>query len=260
MAGYDPVMRLAVLVPSRERPHNIARLWAAMKQTCVADTSLIVGLDEDDPTGPAYPGVGTISTGHVNEDYPRYVMRAGMRQVVAWINYLSDLTFASHDALGHIGDDNVPRTHGWDAQIIDALTKTPFAFGNDLYPRAPGSLCCHIFMRSEVVDALGYMGPPELRHMFVDPVWWQWGQAVGITYLHDTILEHCHYTNGKAPSDAVYQASTALIQGADLPAFRSYCRDGRLVGDILKLAELYGKLGDWTEAHIERFNKELFIP
>jgi hypothetical protein len=40
---------LAVLVPSRERPHNIARLIEAMDKTCRGDTTLIVGVDEDEP-------------------------------------------------------------------------------------------------------------------------------------------------------------------------------------------------------------------
>ena len=97
--------------------------------------------------------------------------------------------------------------------MMEALGKTPFAFGNDLYPRTPGELPCHIFTRSEVVKALGYLGAPCLRHMWVDVAWKQWGKACGITYLHDVIIEHLHFTNGKSQPDASYAASSALMAG-----------------------------------------------
>jgi hypothetical protein len=156
---------LLLAVPSRGRPHNIERVAGTLKETCQADTTLIVGLDEDDPTREQYP---------VGIDY----------QVV-----------------GSVGDDNVFRTPGWDLRIMEALQETPFAFGNDQYPsREPGTLSCHVFMRSEVVQKLGYFGPPSIAHMYVDVTWMAWGTACGITYLHDVLIPHLHYTTG-APHD-----------------------------------------------------------
>lgn len=225
-------MKLLMLVPSRERPGNISRLIQTMEATCQGQTELVVGVDSDDPTLSQYPQPAPGAPFW-------YVKKSGLRQVVAWVNFLAAEYAGLYDAVGHVGDDNVFNTPGWDLAIADALEKTPFAFGNDQYPRPPGSLCCHIFCRSEVVARLGYLGPPSLRHMYVDPVWMAWGKATGITYLHDVNIEHLHYSNGKAGYDASYAASTSMMQ-PDFTAYVEYCKPGqdgqsRLNQDILKI-------------------------
>ncbi len=203
---------LLVVVPSRDRPQNIVRLHEAMESTCTADTTLVVGLDEDDPSLREYP------------PGPEYVIRPGLRQVVAWLNELAVPRAGEYRAIGTIGDDNVPVTPGWDARMLAALEDAPLAFGNDENPhRPPGSLCCHIFMRSEIPAALGYLGPPCLRHMYVDDAWMAWGRAGGISYLHDVIIRHEHWTTG-ATWDQTYADSHALMD-ADRRAYQAYCRD-----------------------------------
>jgi hypothetical protein len=214
-----------------------------MDATCRGDTHLLVGLDEDDPQRGEYPG-GV-----------EYVVESGLRQVVAWVNHLAVPRVDDYRFTGHYGDDNIPRTAGWDVAIMEALERTPFAFANDLYPRAPGSLCCHIFCRSEVVKALGYLGPPVLRHMYVDPVWMAWGEATGISYLHDIIIEHLHYSVGKSPLDESYRTSNAVTT-ADLIAYNAYCDDpAGLNADIRKLQGI-----EYSPERIRKFNEDLLIP
>jgi hypothetical protein len=233
---------LLVVVPSRGRPASIERLWDAMAGTCRGDTTLLVGLDDDDPELGVYPAG------------PEREVRPGLRQVVAWINALAVPRAGAYRFTGTIGDDNVPRTEGWDVSVMEALEKAPFAFGNDLYPtRPPGSLCCHVFCRSGVIEALGYFGPPSIRHMYVDPVWYAWGQATAITYLPGVIIEHLHYTTGKSPHDASYAASCAWT-GADLAAYHAYCAAG-LNEDIAKLG---GR--PFTPESLADFNRALNIP
>ena len=238
---------LLLVVPSRGRPASIARLAAAMDATCKGDTSLLVGLDSDDPALEAYSAP---------LHHPDYVVRSGLRQVVPWLNCLA-LFADEFRYVGHIGDDNLPQTAGWDVRIMEALEQTPLAFGNDLYPtRPPGSLCCHVFMRSEVVRALGYMGPPSIRHMFVDVAWYAWGQGCGITFLPDVIIEHLHYTLGKSPFDESNAASLACT-GQDLGAWHAYSRGGQLNEDIYKI-DPKGRL--FTPDSLRAFNAALNIP
>jgi hypothetical protein len=198
-----------------------------MQKTCRGDTDLLVGLDADDPTLWEYP------------QEQAYVVQSGLRFAVAWLNELTVPRVGRYRFMGALGDDFVPRTVGWDVAVMEALGKTPFAYGNEKYPgRAPGESCCHIFCRSEVIGALGYLGPPALRHMYVDNIWVQWGQAAGITYLDDVIIEHLHPSAGKAQMDGTYQASAALM-GADEAAWRTYCGDpDGLAADTGKLQEL----------------------
>lgn len=233
---------LLLIVPSRGRPHNIDRLWNDLGATCRGDTTLMVGLDADDPTAQHYP------------PGPDYIVRDGLRQVVAWINELAVPNADRFRFIGTIGDDNSPRTDGWDVAIMDALESHQFAFGNDLYPsRVPGTLCCHVFTRADTITRLGYFGPPVIRHMYVDPVWYAWGQATSIAYLGDQIIEHLHYTAGKAPADESYALSTSLIP-TDLGNYHRYCAEG-LNADI-------GKLGGvpFTPEALARFNRDLNIP
>jgi hypothetical protein len=245
---------LLLVVPSRGRPGNVARLLEAMDETCRGDTTLVLGLDDDDPELPAY-GELLKARGVLGKDVE---IRGGLRQVVAWVNQLAVPRAPEYRFTGHIGDDNVPRTAGWDVSIMEALGKTPFAFGNDLYPRAPGTLCCHVFMRSEVITKLGYFGPPSIRHMYVDVSWMAWGQACGITYLHDVIIEHLHYTVGKAPADESYARSTALITGGDLSAWHAYSRDDGPAGLNADIARLGG--APFTDQGLRDFNAALNIP
>jgi len=218
---------LLLVVPSRGRPASIARLREAMAATCRGDTTLLVGLDDDDPQLPEYLDLKSTWKDMVQ-------IEPGLHQVVAWINVLAMANVKGFRYIGHMGDDNVPATIGWDVAIMNALEKTPFAFGNDLYPYRPaGELCCHVFCRSKVLAALGYFGPPSLRHSYVDDVWMRWGGAAGITFLRDVIIEHLHHTAGKSPADQNYAASAGLM-GEDAAAFSAYCATG-LEADITKI-------------------------
>lgn len=234
---------LLLAVPSRGRPGNIARLRDAMRETCRGSTFLLVGLDDDDPRFDEYPGRVT------------YVIRPDLHKVTAWCNELITPLIDDYKYVGHFGDDNVPRTPGWDVQIMQALEKTPFAFANDQYPgRTPGTLCCHVFMRSEVVKTLGYFGPPSISHMYVDVAWYAWGTACGITYLHDVLIPHLHYTSGQSGHDQTYAVSFAGTSN-DLDAWHAYSRGGALNDDIRKLG---GR--EFTPDELAKFNRDLNIP
>lgn len=238
---------LLMVIPSRGRPHNIARLIDAMDATCNGQTDLVVGLDADDPTREDYPGRGSSE--------PRgilYVVKPDLHKVTAWCNELAVAYADEYKYIGHFGDDSLPQTQGWDVQVVQALERTPFAFGNDQYPyRQPGLMACHVFMRSDVVKTLGYFGPPSIAHMYVDVAWTAWGQACGITFLPDVNLEHLHHSSGRAPLDATYQASAGGT-GADREAWHAYCRSGQLNEDIRKLG------GDpFTDEVLARFNRDL---
>lgn len=209
---------LLVVTPSRGRPQNMERLLEAMSRTCRAYTKLLIGIDSDDQSFERYPKAGV-----------QYLVRDGLqRKVVQWINYLAaeglDMapSFSPYLAVGHFGDDCVPWTEGWDERILEALQKTPFAFGNDLsIERRPGALCTHLFMRTETLKALGHFGPPQIQHMWVDLAWMCWGEQAGMTYLDDVAIEHLHFLEHKADYDWSYQQSRQLVD-SDLKHLYDY--------------------------------------
>lgn len=233
-----------MVVPSRGRPDNIARLMAAMAETCRGDTTLVVGLDSDDPKLKQYPGMVQHLPDLIPDGYVvpgcgepaatwEYELRSRLRHVVPWMNALVMSRLDSFRYVGTMGDDNVPLTAGWDVAMMAALQRTPFAFGNDLYKRTPGTLPCHIFTRSEVVRALGYLGFPQLQHMWVDVAWLRWGQECGITYKHDVIIDHVHYSTGRAPLDATYMASDQCMR-SDQAVYAAYCEPGGGLDEDIK--------------------------
>jgi len=236
------VRDLLVAVPSRGRPASVARLHDAMRDTCTADTQLAVGLDDDDEH--RYPRITGVE----------YDVRAGLRRVTAWTNALAVPRAGGYRAVICLGDDNLPRTPGWDARILAALEDVPFAFGNDLYPRVPGSMTCHIAMRSSVVRTLGYTNVPSISHMYCDVAWYAWGTACGLAYLDDVIIEHLHYSVGRSPSDATYGASFGLT-AIDLQNWHAYSRGGGLNADIAKLG------GEpFTPESLAEFNASINVP
>lgn len=214
---------LLIVLPSRGRPQNMRRLLKAMEQTCRAETDLAVGLDAGDPQRLHYP------------EGPEYVVRNDLeRMVIRWINALAMPRLDGYRAVGHFGDDCVPRTAGWDAEMLRSLEKTPLAFGNDLADdRPPGALCTHLFMRSETVRAMGYFAPPCIQHMWADLAWMAWGEAAGITYRDDVVIEHMHFLPGKAEQDVSYHLSRGLLN-IDRLRLHEYVKTG-LPADIRKL-------------------------
>jgi hypothetical protein len=241
---------LALVVPSRGRPHNVARLIEAMNSTCRGDTSLILGIDEDDPALEQYLNFSASEC--------EIVVLDGLKgRLVDWLNILACSFVDQFKAIGHIGDDNVPRTVGWDVRVMESLEDHMFCFGDDLDPgREPGSLSIHAFMRSEVIRRLGYMGPPSIQHMYVDPVWFAWGTATSIEFLPDVVIEHMHYTvGGKAPFDESYAHSTGLIP-EDCTRYNDYCEDPEgMNADIDRLEGV-----PFTEDTMALFNRRLNIP
>jgi hypothetical protein len=213
------VRDLLVIVPSRGRPGNLRRLHEAVTATAQGDTVLLAGLDDDDEGQyERIPGV-------------EYEVRGGLRGFTPWVNALAVPRAGDYRNIGVLGDDCLPRTPGWDARITQALERSPFAYANDLYPLRPaGAQVTHVFTRSAVVTALGYIGVPALTHMYVDDAWGAWGRACGIEYLPDVVIEHLHHSSGKAPNDDTYRASELTTQ-ACLAAWQEYNSAG-LATDI----------------------------
>jgi hypothetical protein len=245
--------RLAVIVPSRGRPGNVARLRETAAATCRGDTDIFWGFDEDDPDLAA-------NRNAANDPDHTFTARGMRHRLVDWLNILAaNARDDGYDYIGHIGDDNVPEAEGWDTMITESLDRQGdigFCFGNDMDPgRAPGSLSIHIFMTANVVDRLGYFGPPSIQHMYVDPVWYAWGQRTSIEYLPDCALPHYHYSLGRSARDESYEHSTGLIP-ADCERYNDYCENP--AGMNADIEKLDGR--PFSVEEMQEFNRVLNIP
>jgi hypothetical protein len=226
---------LVVIVPSRGRPEATIALARAFADTCTAGTALSIAIDADDPRRNDYhDGLrGLPSVSHIIEQ-PSGTM-------VTALNFAADMASKDAFAVGFMGDDHCPRTHGWDQAYLDALKDlgTGIVYGNDLLQG--GSLPTQVAMTSDIVRALGYMAPPALRHMYVDNFWLSLGRAADcIRYLPDVIVEHRHPLAGKAQWDEGYmRVNDRAVYRADEQAFAEYVRT-QLADDAAKVRALRG--------------------
>jgi hypothetical protein len=211
-----------VLVPSRNRPGNVARLMRAWTDTG-ATAELVVLVDDDDPELAGYEALGLPS------------LIVGPRQRIGpLLNDWAPHFAAEADVVGFMGDDHCPRTYGWDARIADASTPWTVVYGNDLLQGQ--NIPTAVFMGSGLVRELGYFNPPGCQHLYLDNAWKFYGESLGtLRYLPDVIVEHLHFLAGKAPKDALYaEVNHTSMYDHDRVAFDAW-RVGAASDDLARV-------------------------
>lgn len=221
-ADQSGVISLLVIVPTRGRPQNISRLIDAWAETSAGVAQLLVAVDDDDPAKLDYLSV-VLPTGFAWLEAAPRPDGGGMGPV---LNRYATRYAGSYRALGFLGDDHVPRSGGWDRLIVKALSElgTGIVYGDDLFQRQ--NLPTAVFMTADIVRTLGWMSPPELRHLWIDNAWMDLGRAAGcLRYLPDVVIEHVHPAAAKAAMDDGYRRVNSPTQNTeDFAAYRAWCQ------------------------------------
>lgn len=197
---------ITTLVATRDRPEQAYATWMSHEATKVLPgTRIVFGIDFDEP------------------QYDAYYQLLGQKNVVMLggddSGSLTKVTNAlaaeyADDAylIGSVGDDHRFRTTGWDA--IFALTikdKSGIVYGDDLYQgvRLPTAA----YMTTDIYNALGWFALPTCDHMYIDNAWLAIGQQLKKLYfLPNVVIEHMHYSNGKAKKDESYIRTNSDVQ------------------------------------------------
>jgi hypothetical protein len=231
---------LAILTPSRGRPWHMQRLMTALDDMCGLETDLYVAVDDDDPRLDDYKNLGL--------DH----LEVGPRDTLtALTNKMALENEGEYRFLASLGDDHVPRTKGWDAELcgaIDAMGGTGFAYGEGSRWVIPEA----VVMSSDIVSALGWMANPRCMHYKIDDTWLELGVAARcIAYRHDVLVEHMQFgipydpldpgKGMKAVKDDTY--AEALVQDrmiADVIGWQDWRNDpdNGLLSDSLKIRAL----------------------
>lgn len=208
---------LALLVPSRGRPKNVARLTDACAETCRTDYEIHWGFDDDDPELTANWAAAGINV--------TTMPRMGLAK---WTNVLAHANLHV-PFLCSIGDDMVPLTVGWDEMLIEAAGPDGMAYPND---RRRDDIPECIVIGTPIVRELGWMCEPTLGHWFVDSVWRDLGSANEcLAYLREVVVEHKHpNVGGGDPSDATYHEAAAGF-AADMASYQKW-RLHRMRSDV----------------------------
>ena len=224
---------LLTLVPSRGRPENAARLVASMATTCTSpDSNYVIICDDDDPTLDGYYDVvppKCLAVGkrlRLGPTLNRFAMEA--IDPSWWSGGLPHL--------GFMGDDHLPITHGWDTTVTKALDElgTGIVYGDDGLQGE--NLPTAAFITGDIVNALGYMVPPGLVHLYIDNAWLDWGRrAECLRYLPKVRIEHLHPAAGKAGWDERYaEVNSGAQDSADHQAYDHYVAT-QLDADVEKI-------------------------
>ena len=209
-------MRMLTIIPTRGRNDNSLRLFEAINAT--ADfTEVVFAIDSDDVE--TYTGLidATAGLGNVK------VVIADRMGMNGTLNHWALWFSPDYDYICFMGDDHLPRTGGWDTKLTEAIgTNAGIAYGNDLLQGE--NLPTAVVMSSKIIRATGFMSPPNLKHLFLDNYWLAMGQALeNANYLPDVIIEHLHYTNGKAEHDERYAAvNNSEMHNGDQAIFAEY--------------------------------------
>jgi hypothetical protein len=98
--------------------------------------------------------------------------------------------------IGLLSDDYFPKTKHWDARLIGGLADFDIISANDLF-KAPNRMGCCVFSY-DIIQAVGYLYPPGINHMYFDDVWENIGMATDTWKVRmDTIVEHDHWEKNK---------------------------------------------------------------
>jgi hypothetical protein len=219
---------VGLLIPSRGRPGRASLAAAAAAERATLPGTHVYVLSDGDLDA-RYGDIHGAAGGRVSVFY--YALHTGM---VPTLNHYALTAATAHTHVGYCGDDHLVHTVGWDAALTQAAGPAGLAYGDDLHQgeRLPTA----VVIGSPVVQALGFMAPPALRHLYVDNYWLALGRAWGaIRYVPQVVIEHLHPDAGKAEVDAGYAAvNSPQAYDRDAAAWHTY-RDHRLNGDLATL-------------------------
>ena len=213
-------MKMCVVVPSRGRPENAARLAQAFIDT-QTEADLYFIIDNDDPKWNEYAKNENIKCLPADNKTGGCANSLNTGAV-----YLLDFAkFPLYDYFVFMGDDHLPRTQNWDKAFIQALgINTGIVYGNDLLQGE--NLPTAFGMSRDLVEELQGMTFPGCIHLFFDNFVKQLGIDLNyLKYLPDVIIEHLHPVAGKAEMDEGYaRVNQPKWYEEDLLALQKYLR------------------------------------
>jgi len=200
--------KVLLIVPTRSRSKASLDFYKSFIENS-SITDLMFAIDEDDADN--YPRID----GVLYEVNPRMGMNGTLNYVA--LKYLKD-----YDYIVFMGDDHRIRTKDWDVTLSSSIGNKGLAYGNDLFQKE--NLPTSVMISSNIISAIGYMAPPNQKHLYLDDFWLLLGKKLDAIYYHpDVIIEHMHYTLGKSEVDELYsEVNDPSMYSADQVAFSDY--------------------------------------
>lgn len=189
---------IALLLPTRQRPEYFMRFVESALKTADKPEEVIISayIDEDDKTydDRVFPKSVYITHG------PRIILSEMWNRTYEAVKDMAEY-------FGHMGDDIVFRSNGWDTAIKEAIDSYPkkiaFVWGDDSNGESQrNEFGTHGFIHKNWCDVVGRFVPPYFSSDYNDTWFNDVAQALNVRrYLDSVKTEHMHVSLGKMPMD-----------------------------------------------------------
>lgn len=237
-------MLISLLIPTKDRPHNVERLVESITETASGrhELELLFYVDKDDKAT-------RTTLNSLEASLPDHITLQHMcdpegdaKQYNRWWNYLWE--HAKGEIFQQSADDVVYRTFGWDDAVVKTFEKYDdrmvLVFCDDGHKHSS-----HAFLSREWCDLLGYFIPGIFDGGFNDI----WNSEIAHVlrrrvFVAEHRMEHMHQAFGKAPNDDVYKKQSARTreQGARVVYYKIE-NESRRYADIKKIQDYINKKG-----------------
>lgn len=245
-------MKIAILVPSRERMNNRLTLISSIITTVknINNVTLYLGIDEDDPTlsianklTAAIPFVKIVNI----KNGGQFLGLGKMWNILA--------ETCTEEIISMIGDDMVFKTQNWDEEIIKEFVNGPAdhikaIHCNDDWHKA--KLAVNLFCHRKYIDIMGHFMREEFKINWVDQWLHQIFSAFGrLKYRDDIMIEHRHWSIGKSRQDNTVQRMYKA-DGPDKVSDKLWFKlTKERIKDVEKMAAYLKMSPDWSKVDTE---------
>lgn len=142
--------------------------------------------------------------------------------------------------IGLLTDDQWPITQNWDTQLISGLQGWNIITSDDC-DQAPKRMEGATVWARDLIDAIGYLAPPGLNHLFFDDVWERINVATGcMKWMMDVKVAHRPKTYSNQADGTA--AKVKSFHNVDEKRFRAWVHDEfpKACEAVLKCAEEHG--------------------
>lgn len=223
--------KIQLLVPTRNRPSNMERLWLSAHSLANQKDLLSITfyIDDDD-----YGSLAKVESLNLPYKFgPRITMSSMYKEIYDGV---SDIVWVG-------GDDVVFESNGWDDMVRNGFIwpdKIGLVYGSDGYMDA--KLATHAFISREWINAIGYITYPAYSADWADSHNFEIASNIGrANYLPDLSTQHYHYATGRSqPDQTMIEKNMRGAQDNMAQVFISLLP--QRIADANKLCDKIGKL------------------
>lgn len=232
-----PLQSLLVMVPTRNRREQAARLLKSFEDSEPSDETVLMFItDADDDS---YEDMDWGSSLHA-------VLSGERMPLTAIFNEVALAHADDFDAIMTVGDDHLFSTPKWDAALlsaIDGLGGSGWSYPDDKRRSGFPEIWA---VSSDIVKSLGWFALPAVKHFYCDNAVHEIGMRTSlIRYCPDVVIEHLHYSVAQDTArDDTYAEAENSSGTHDMAAYKAW-RDTYLANTVSKIRREFNPDVKW---------------